>query len=144
LREEYWLKVFENRVLGRIFGPKRGQFFPGLRHGKLSIDRPCKKRANDLLRLSRHQLKMVIVIYTGHASVRGHLYTMGLFDGDPVCRFCGMEAETVQHIIFCCEALTRQRCNVFGRLTVEPKDISTASVRDLCLFIQGAGLLRLC
>jgi flagellar biosynthesis component FlhA len=31
---------------------------------------------------------MVVVILTGHAPVRGHLYTMGLFDGDPTCRFC--------------------------------------------------------
>ena len=117
---------------------------PGLRHGKLFIDRPCKKRADNLLKLSRHQLRMVTAIYKGHAPVRGHLYTVGMFDGDPVCRFCGMEAETVQHIICCCEALARQRYNVFGRLTVGSKDTSTASVRDLCLFIQGAGLLRLC
>jgi len=79
--------------------------FPGLRHGKLFIDRPSKKRADYLLKLSRHQLKMVTAIYTGHAPVRGHLYTVGLFDGDPVCRFCGTETETVQHIICCCEAL---------------------------------------
>jgi len=117
---------------------------PGLRHGKLCIDRPCKKRADDLLKLGRHQLKMVITIYTGHAHVRGHLFTMGLFDGDPICRFCGMGTETVQHIICCCEALARLRYNVFGRLTVKPKYISTASIRDLCLFIRGAGLLRLC
>jgi len=108
---------------------------PGLRHGKLFIGRPCKKRIDDLLKLSRHQLEMVIAIYTGHVPVRGHLYTMGLFDGDTICRFCGMETETVQHVICCCEALARQRCYVFGRPTVEPKDISTASVRDLCLFI---------
>ena len=76
---------------------------------------------------------MVIVILTGHAPVRGHLYIMGLFDGNPTCRFCRMETETVQHIICCCEALARQRYNVFGMLTVEPRDISTASVRDLCL-----------
>ena len=87
---------------------------------------------------------MVIAIYTGHASVRGHLYIMGLFDGDPICSFCGMEAETVQHIICCCEELAQQHYNVFGRLIVEPKDIRAASVRDLCLFIQGAGLLSLC
>jgi len=87
---------------------------------------------------------MVIAIYTGHAPVRGHLYTVGLFDGNPICRFCGMETETVQHIICCCEALACQRYNVFGRPTVKPKDISTASIRDLCLFIRGAGLLRLC
>jgi len=41
-------------------------------------------------------------------------------------------------------AMARQSFNIFGRPTVEPKDISTASVRDLCLFIRGAGLLRLC
>jgi len=86
---------------------------------------------------------MIIAIYTGHAPVRGHLHTMGQFDGYPVCRFCGMETETVQLIICCCEALAGQRYSVFGRLTVEPKDISTASVRDLCLFVRGEGLLRL-
>ena len=45
----------------------------GLRHGKLFIGRPCKKRADDLLKLSRHQLKMATAILTGHAPVRGHL-----------------------------------------------------------------------
>ena len=82
---------------------------------ELFIDRPCKKRADDLPKLIMHQLKMVTATYTVHAPVRGHLYTVGLFDGDPVCRFCGMETETVQHIICCCEALARQRYSVFGR-----------------------------
>jgi hypothetical protein len=49
------------------------------------------------------QLKMVVAILTGHAPVRGHL-----FKGDPTCRFCRKETETVQHIICCCEALARQ------------------------------------
>jgi hypothetical protein len=87
---------------------------------------------------------MVVAILTGQGPVRRHLNIMGLFDGDPTCRFYRMETETVQHIIGCCEALARQRYNVFGRLTAEPKDISTASVRDLCLFIRGTGLLNLC
>jgi hypothetical protein len=67
---------------------------------------------------------------------------MGLFDGDPTCRFCRKEAETVQHIM-CCEALARQRYNIFGNLIVVLKDISTASIKDLCLYIKGAGLLNL-
>jgi hypothetical protein len=87
---------------------------------------------------------MVIAILTGQAPVPRHLNIMGLFDGDPTCRFCRMETETVQHIICCCEVLARQRYNVFGMLIAEPKDISTASVRDLCLFIRGTGLLNLC
>jgi hypothetical protein len=110
---------------------------PGHRHGKLFIGGPRKKRADDLLKLSRHQLKMVVAIRT-------HLCTMFLFEGDSTCRFCRKEAETVQHIICCCEVLARQCFNVFGNLDVKPQDVSTASVKDLCLFIRGTGLLNLC
>jgi len=127
----------------RTFRPlKASGYLPGHRHGKLFIGRPCKERADDLLKLSRHQLKMVVVILTVYAAVRGHLYTVGLFDGDPTCTFCRKETETVQHIICCCEALARQRYNVFGNPLVEPKDLSTASVRDQCLFIRGTELLN--
>jgi hypothetical protein len=86
---------------------------------------------------------MVVAILTGHVPVRRHLYIMGLFNGDPTCRFCRRESETVQHINCCREVLARQRY-VFGKLIAEPEDISTASVRDLCLFIRGTGLLNLC
>jgi hypothetical protein len=68
---------------------------------------------------------------------------MGLFDGDPTSRSCSKETETVQHIICCCEALARLRYNVFGNLFVEPKEISTVSAKDLCLYIKGTGLLNL-
>jgi hypothetical protein len=97
-----------------------------------------------MFKLNRHQLKMAVAFLTGHAPVRGHLCIMGLFNGDPSCRFCGMETETAQHITCSCEALSRQRYNVFGKPLIEPKEISTASVRDLCLFIRVAGLLNLC
>jgi hypothetical protein len=107
-------------------------YLPGCKHGKLFIGRPCKKRDDDLLKLDRHQLKLAVAILTGHASVRGHLRIIGLFDGDPSCRSCGMETETVQHLVCCCEALSRQRYNVFGVMFLEPKDLSTATVRDLC------------
>jgi hypothetical protein len=86
---------------------------PGHRHGKLFIGKPCKKRAEDLLKLSRHLLKTAVAIFMGHAPVRKHLVIMGLFDGEPTCRFCRKETEAVQHIICCCEALARQRYNVF-------------------------------
>jgi hypothetical protein len=47
---------------------------------------------------------------------------VGLFEGDRTCSFCSKETETVQHIICCCEALARQRSNVFGNPVVEPKE----------------------
>jgi ribonuclease HI len=114
----------------------------GHRQGKLFISGPCTKRADDLLKLGRHQLKMVVVTLTGHAPVRKHLRTMGLFEGDPTCRFC-RQVETVQHITCCCEALARKRYNVFGNLVVEPTDIHAATVKNLCLFIRGRGLWNL-
>jgi hypothetical protein len=85
---------------------------------------------------------MVVAILTGHAPVRGHLYAMGLFDGDPTCRFCRKEIETVQHIICCCEALASQHYNVFRNPFVEPKYINTALVRDLCLLSVLIGIFR--
>jgi hypothetical protein len=87
---------------------------------------------------------MVVVILTGHAAVRGHLYIVGLFEEDPTCRLCRKQTETVQHIVCCSEVLAGQRYNVFGNLFVEPKGISTAAIRDLCLFIRGTGLLNVC
>jgi hypothetical protein len=120
------------------------KYLPSHRHGKLLISGPCKKRADDLLKLNRHQLKMIVVILTGHAPVRLHLHTISLFEGDTSSRYCRKEAETVQHIICRCEALACWHFNVFGNLVVEPKYISTASVTNLCLFIRGIGLLKLC
>jgi putative component of toxin-antitoxin plasmid stabilization module len=109
----------------------------------LFVGKPSKKRADDLLKLSRHLLRLRVAIFAVHAPVRGHLYAMRLFDGDPTCRFYRKETETVQHIICCCEALARQRYNAFGNLFVEPKEISRASIRDLCLYIKGTRLLNL-
>jgi len=117
---------------------------PGCKHGKLFIGKPCKKRADDLLKQDRYQLKLIAGILTGHAPVRSHLQTIGLYDGDPSCRFCGLETETVQHLVCYCEALSRKHFNAFGELTIEPNVISTATVRDLCLFIRNTGISKLC
>ena len=35
-------------------------------------------------------------------------------------------------------------CLVFGELIIEPKDICTARVRELCHFIRDTGLSKLC
>jgi hypothetical protein len=47
-------------------------------------------------------------------------------------------------ILFVAAVLTHQRYNFFGKLFAEPRDISTASLKDLCLFVRGTGLMNLC
>jgi hypothetical protein len=97
-----------------------------------------------LIKLSRNQLRSVVAFLTGHAPVRKHLNIMGLFEGDPTCRFCRSETETVQHIICSSEALTRQRYKLFGKMFAEPRDISMASLKDLYLFVRGTGIMNQC
>jgi hypothetical protein len=75
---------------------------------------------------------MVAAVLVGHPPVRKHVHVMGLFDGDPNCRFCRLEIETVRHIICCCEALACNHYNFFGKLFDEPKDISTTSLKYIC------------
>jgi hypothetical protein len=48
----------------------------------------------------------------------------------------------VQRIICRCEVFAHRRFSVFGDSVVELKGISTTSVRDLCHFIRGTGLLN--
>jgi hypothetical protein len=79
---------------------------------------------------------MAVAILTVNAPVRGHLLIMGLFNGDPSCRFCGMETETVQHITCSCKALPRQRYNIFRKPLVEPKEISTASLETSASLLE--------
>jgi hypothetical protein len=71
----------------------------------------------------------------GHTPVTKHLNIMGLFDGNPDCRFCKMAAETACHIICCCKTLAYQCYNFFGIFSVVPKDISMATLKGLCLFV---------
>jgi hypothetical protein len=93
---------------------------------------------------SRNQLRSVVAFLTVHAPVRKHLKTMGVFDGDLTCRFCGSETETVHHIICCYEALARQRYKFFGKLFAEPRDIRMVSFKDLCIFVRGTGIMNQC
>jgi hypothetical protein len=87
---------------------------------------------------------MVVASLMGHAPVRKHLHIMGLFDGDPpTCRFCKVETEAMHHIICCWEVLACECYDFFGKLFAEPKDVSTALLKDLCLFISDTGLMNL-
>jgi hypothetical protein len=104
---------------------------PGHRHDKLFTGGQCRKRAADLLvKVSQHQLKTAVAVLTEHASVRKHLRTVGLFEGDPTCRLCRKEADSAACNVLL-RVLVRQRFDGFGNLVLETKDIRTASVRDI-------------
>jgi hypothetical protein len=52
----------------------------------------------------RIQSRVVTGPFTGHNTLRSHLYIMGLMDS-PLCRRCGAEELTAAHVLCECEAL---------------------------------------
>jgi hypothetical protein len=68
---------------------------------------------------------------------------MGLFEGDPTCKFCRKEAETVSTLSAAARLWPVSTIMFLEIRRLTQKNIRTASVRDLCLFIQGIGLYNL-
>lgn len=66
---------------------------PGHKHGKHFISRPCKQSAEELLKLSRYQPRVVVELLMEHVPVKKHLNSMGLLDGNLDCRFCKVYTE---------------------------------------------------
>jgi hypothetical protein len=67
---------------------------------------------------------------TGHCNLRKHLHTMAIFTGNPVCRLCKDDEETVFHIVFECKVLARGWFNLLG-LTNPGKEIDKNLVNRL-------------
>jgi len=66
-----------------------------------------------LLSCNRTQPKVGIGPFTGHNTLRRHLYIMGL-NSNPTCRKCGTEEETSVRILYECEALSSLRHTYLG------------------------------
>jgi hypothetical protein len=63
---------------------KHWKSLTGLRQAKGLIRGPSAKRASELLKLDRNQLRWVVGLLTGHCHLKGHLFKLGLSDS-PTC-----------------------------------------------------------
>jgi hypothetical protein len=88
---------------------------------------------------NRTQSRAVIVLLTGHTTLRQHLYPLGLQDSQ-LCRKCGVMEETSAHILCECEALTSLRHAHLGFFFLEPKDIQSISLGAIWSFSNASGL----
>jgi hypothetical protein len=83
---------------------------------------PSPGAKNRLLSFNRTQSRIVIGLLTGHNTLRIYLHLMGLTNS-PFCRRCGVEDETLAHIIFECEALASLGHVYLGSFFLDPEDI---------------------
>ncbi|PNF24898.1 hypothetical protein B7P43_G10162 [Cryptotermes secundus] len=113
----------------------------GLRQAKGLIRGPSIKRAKELLKLNRNQLRWVVGLLTGHCHLKGHLFKLGLSDS-PTCKRCQEDNETATHILCECEALAYLRLRHLGQYFMESSEYFDAPTYKILRFIRSAGLLR--
>ena len=75
----------------------------GIRHSKLKLRKPSSGYCLSSLKNREARL------FTRLSVLRKHLRTMGIYEGDPICKLYGGDDETATHIIFSCEALITRR-----------------------------------
>ena len=62
------------------------------------------KRAADIRRLSRTEVKTITEVFIGHGNLAYHRHKIGLAE-NPFCRLCGEDNETSTHILCDCPAI---------------------------------------
>jgi hypothetical protein len=102
--------------------------------------KPSQSLAADVLQLSRTQIRVVTGLMTGHCNLRKHLYTMGIFKENPVCRLCNEEEETTFHIVFKCEVLARRQFNLLGLINPGEEIPKKNLVNRLLRLIKGTNV----
>ena len=92
-----------------------------------------------LLSLNRTQSRVVIVLLTGHNTLRRHLHFMGLTNS-PLCRRCEAKEKTSAHILCDCEVLASLRHAYLGSF-LDAEDVNTLRTGLLnCLNARSRGL----
>jgi hypothetical protein len=86
-----------------------------------------------VMSFNRTQPRAVIGLFTGHNTLRQHLYLLGLQDSLS-CRKCGVMEETSAHILCECETLASIRHAYLGSFFLEPKDIQSISLGAIWSF----------
>ncbi|KAJ8959355.1 hypothetical protein NQ318_022041 [Aromia moschata] len=94
---------------------------PGQTNSKWMVKTPSKVLTDEILRLSRNQIRLVTGLITGHCHLRKHLHRMGIYLDEPICRLCNEEDEAAPHIILECPALTHWRYGLLG--TENPQEV---------------------
>jgi len=103
----------------------------------ISVPSPATKV--QLLSFNRTQSRVVTGFFTGHNTLKRHLYVMRL-NNNPNCRKCDTEEASV-HILCECEVLASLRQAYVGSFFFDPENIMNLSTGTIWKFGKGTGLL---
>jgi hypothetical protein len=102
----------------------------GLKHSKMMME-PFKKGKNELTRMKRKDLRVIIGILTGHSCLRKFLNRIGKADS-AYCRYCQEdEDEDMNHLLTECPAFSRIRLDILG--SESPSEAELKEIKPLTL-----------
>lgn len=108
---------------------------------KAFLKNPLQKKAEELLSLSRNQLRIMTRLLTGHCHLKGHLFQQRLVTS-PRCDRCMQASETASQVLCDCKALATLRFRHLGCHFMKSGDYEDISVSRILHLVQGAGLLN--
>ena len=93
--------------------------------------------------MSVTQVRVLVAFLTGHARVLKHLKYMKLSSTD-VCRICGWEEETAEHILCYCGGLEVRRRRYFGSLDgkMNPTELFGYTLHNIYDFLKGIEIVK--
>ena len=94
------------------------------------------KRAADLRRLSRTEVKTLTEEFIGHGNLAYHRHKIGLAES-PLCRLCGEDNETSTHILCDCTAISDKRQTLTRYFSMDAAVIQTKSVAQVLALWHG-------
>lgn len=99
-------------------------------HTKHFILNVNPKITEQLLNMSRQEVRVVTGLITGHCRLNDHFAKIGMRD-DPDCDLCGRERETAMHIICSCRSLNRCRMEIYRKEVLTAEEICSNPLRKL-------------
>ena len=115
------------------------------RQSKLFLDGPFF-RANALINSNKSTIGRFVRFITGHAFIKWHNEVIkqktNKPSGDTICRICGSEPETAEHIITRCPVLVQDRVEILGDRIIKAP-FHNFSVRKMIKFLGNPKIISL-
>ena len=106
------------------------------RQSKLFLPVVNEKTSKTALKMSKHDLRILTQIITGHANLKRHKHLMGLED-TPTCPACEEGEETPQHMLTECPAYAVSRLEIFNTHSIQLGDLPRLRAQDLVRFAKS-------
>ena len=105
------------------------------RQSKMAMPEVSPKYWKSIKKMNRSNIKRITQMYTGHNTLRRHLYVMQI-EEDPTCEQCLEDEETAEHYLCSCPTYGRIRQQNFGSMVIDGTEIKDMGARQILKYIK--------